>query len=91
MHTVGQGSAHLMSTICKQLPSFQHRVRGLNCRPQRWEVSMLPLHHHGPQYHMLGSNNAERPSDQFFVMLKHRVQFFVESTDLELGAHTSSI
>ena len=52
---------------------------------------MLPLHHHGPQYHMLGSNNAERLSDQFFVMLKHRVQFFVESTDLELGAHTSSI
>ena len=35
-------------TIRKQLPTFPLKVRGLNWRPQRWEVSVLPLHHHGP-------------------------------------------
>ena len=31
-------------TISKKLPSFQHRVQGLNCRRQRWETSVIPLH-----------------------------------------------
>ena len=32
-------------TAGKQLSSFPHRVWGLNCRPQRWEASGLPLRH----------------------------------------------
>ena len=35
-------------TIGKKVPFFPHRVRGLNLQPQRWEASVLPLHHHGP-------------------------------------------
>ena len=31
--------------ISKILLSFPHGVGGFNCRPQRWEVSMLPLCH----------------------------------------------
>ena len=36
-----------LSTISKQLPDFPYKVPGLNCRPQRWEVGELPLHHRG--------------------------------------------
>ena len=35
-------------TIGKQLPTFPHRVKGLNYRPQRWEASVLPLRHRDP-------------------------------------------
>ena len=35
-------------TIGKQLPAFLCKVKGLNSRPQRWEVSVLLLHHHDP-------------------------------------------
>ena len=37
-----------LSVIGKQLRTFPHRVRGLNHRPQSWEGSVLPLHHHCP-------------------------------------------
>ena len=37
-----------LPTIGKQLPTFSHKIRGLNQRPQRWEGSVLPLCHHGP-------------------------------------------
>ena len=30
-------------TIGKELPTFPHRVRGLNRRPQRWEASMASV------------------------------------------------
>ena len=30
-------------TINKQLPTFPHGVPGLNCRPQRWEVSVTTV------------------------------------------------
>ena len=36
-----------LPTIGKQLPTFPHRVRGVDCRPQRWEESVLPLSHCG--------------------------------------------
>ena len=36
-----------LPTIGKQLLTFAHRVQGLNWRPQRWEVSVLPLYHRG--------------------------------------------
>ena len=39
-----------LSTIGKQLPSFPHKVRALNHQPQRWEASVLPLHHCGLLY-----------------------------------------
>ena len=35
-------------TIGKKLPYFSHRVWDLNRRPQRWEMSVLPLPHRGP-------------------------------------------
>ena len=34
-----------LPTVGKQLPTFPHKVWGLNHRPQRWEASVLPLHH----------------------------------------------
>ena len=37
-----------LQTIGKQLPTFPHKVQGLNCWPQRWEASVLPLHRRGP-------------------------------------------
>ena len=41
---VHQGSV-LQTAIRKQLTTFPHKVWGLNCRPQRWEASVLPLPH----------------------------------------------
>ena len=34
-------------TIGKQLPTFPHKVLGLNHSPQRQEAIVLPLHSHG--------------------------------------------
>ena len=34
-------------TIGKEPPTFPHKVWSSNCQPQRWEGSILPLHHHG--------------------------------------------
>ena len=51
---VGRGNQYIqfvkllycnLSTINTQLPTFPHKVRGLNHSPQRWEASVLPLHH----------------------------------------------
>ena len=50
---VGRGNQyiHLIKALyCKlvnfgnKLPTFPHKVRGLNRRPQRWDSSVLPLH-----------------------------------------------
>ena len=38
-----------LPTIGKELQTFPHKVWGLNCQPQRWEVRLLPLCHHGPK------------------------------------------
>ena len=35
----------VLYTIDKQLPILPHRIRGLNRRPQLWELSVLPLYH----------------------------------------------
>ena len=35
-------------TIGKQQPRFPHKVKYMNCQPQRWEASVLPLLHHDP-------------------------------------------
>ena len=47
----GKGNRYIqyfkLLTVGKQLPTFPHTVRGLNGRPQRWEVSVLPLPHRG--------------------------------------------
>ena len=54
---VGKGNQYIqlvkvlyckLPTIGKQLPTFPHKVWGLNRRPQRWEVSVLPVCHLGP-------------------------------------------
>ena len=54
---VGRGNQYIklmkvlyckLSNIGKQLPTLPHKVRHLNRRPQRWEVSALPLRHCGP-------------------------------------------
>ena len=34
----------VLLTIGKKLPAFPHGM-GLNCTPQRWKASVLPLHH----------------------------------------------
>ena len=54
---VGRGNQYIqlvkvryckLPTIYKQLLTFPHTVRGLNCGVQKWEASVLPLHHQGP-------------------------------------------
>ena len=53
---VGRGNQHIqlvkslyrLPTTGKQLPIFLHEVQGLNYGLQMWEVSVPPLHHHGP-------------------------------------------
>ena len=54
---VGRGNQYIqwgkvlyckLPTIGKQLPALPHKVWGLNQRPQRWEPSVLSLHHRGP-------------------------------------------
>ena len=54
---MGRGNQYIQSvevlyckllTISKKLLTFPYRVRGLNCRPQRWEASVLPPRHRGP-------------------------------------------
>ena len=54
---VGRGNQYIqlvkilyckLPNIDKQLPTFPHKVQGLNCQSQRWEASVLPRHHHGP-------------------------------------------
>ena len=37
-----------LKQISKQLPTFPHRVQGLNYRPLRCEGNVLPMHHCGP-------------------------------------------
>ena len=37
-----------LPTMGKKLPSFPHRVQGLNQQRQRWEASVLPLCHLDP-------------------------------------------
>ena len=53
---VGRGNQYIqlvkvlyckLPTIGKQLPTFPLKVGGLNCWPQRWEASVLPLSHWG--------------------------------------------
>ena len=39
-----------LPTIGKQPPTFPHKVQGLNCWPQRWEASVLPLHQYDPLF-----------------------------------------
>ena len=55
---LGRGSQYIqlvkvlhckLPTISKQLPTFPHKVLGLNHQPQRWEARMLPLCHRSPQ------------------------------------------
>ena len=54
---VGRGNQYIqlvkalscnLPTIGKQLPTFPHKVWDLNHQPERWEASVLPLHHCGP-------------------------------------------
>ena len=54
---VGRGNQYIqlvkvlyckLPTINKQPPTFPHKDWGLIRRPQTWEVSVLPLCHHGP-------------------------------------------
>ena len=46
-----------LQTIGKKLPTFPHRVWGLNRRPdQRWEASVLPLSHRCPLRHRFMEN-----------------------------------
>ena len=40
----------------KQVPTFPHKVRGLNCRPQKWEVSVLSLCHRGLHFCIYAEN-----------------------------------
>ena len=40
-----------LPTIDNQLPTFPHKVWGLNHQPQKREISMLPLCHCDPQLH----------------------------------------
>ena len=51
-----------LPTISKQLPTFQHKVQGLNLfnRPKRWETSVLSLRHHGPSTQL--NNNFDHIS-----------------------------
>ena len=42
-----------LPTIVKELPTLPFKVRGLNKQSQSWEVSMLPLCHHGPSLQIL--------------------------------------
>ena len=55
---VGRGNQYIqlvkvlyctLPTIGKQLPTWPHKVQGVNRRPPRWETSVLPLSHHCPQ------------------------------------------
>ena len=49
---VGRGNQYIqlikvlyckLLTICKQLPTFPHKVQDLNRHSKKWEASMLPL------------------------------------------------
>ena len=42
-----------LPTIGKQLPTFPHRVWGLNHRPQTWDASVLLLRHHALQLYYI--------------------------------------
>ena len=43
----------------KKLPAFPNEVRlGFKLWSQRWEASVLPLHHHGPISIITGLNNC---------------------------------
>ena len=55
---VGQGSLKLL-TIDKRLPTFPHKVRGLNRWPQRWEASVLP-----PSLHLMLMNGFSSVTQQ---------------------------
>ena len=51
---VGRGNQYIqvikVLSIGKKLPTFPHRVHGLNRRPQRWPASVSTLPHHGARH-----------------------------------------
>ena len=61
-------------TIGKQLPTFPHRLRGLNRRPQRWEASVLPLQVMFKQRN-LNSKNTTQPDRSLYQCGWVRVVF----------------
>ena len=49
-----------LPTNGKQLPAFPHKaLKGIEPRPQRWEVRVLPLCHHGPPIQELNIDFAK--------------------------------
>ena len=56
-----------MLTIGKPPPIFLHRVRGLNLRPQWWEVIVLPLRHYGPSLAQFMQFNNSLQCDNRFM------------------------
>ena len=46
-------------TIGEQLPTFPHKVQGLNQRCHRWEGSVLPLCHYGPLFNIIKASGIE--------------------------------
>ena len=60
-----------LPTNVKQLPTFSHKVLGLNSGPPRWMTSVLPLIHIGPLFVCLRimnftSNYGDKNSSTFF-------------------------
>ena len=63
-----------LPTNSKQLPAFPlEAVPGTEPRPQRWEVRVLPLCHHGPPYmdriHIKSFNLKEQTNKTFNICL----------------------
>ena len=57
-----------LPTIGKRLPTFPHKVRGLNYRPQRWEGSVLPLHHRDLPIHQTASSSFRGGGNQCILV-----------------------
>ena len=71
---VGRGNQYIqfikvlyckLLTIDKQLPTFPHKVWGLNHQPRRWETNVLPLPYHGPQCY------GNKKSDKYLTRRPH--------------------
>ena len=68
-----------LPTMGKQLPTLPHRVRCLKCRCQRWEASVLQLHH-------CGAPKLKSKTPVHFNKL-----LYIRQVDNEIKIHTEDI
>ena len=71
IHLVSRFLYSKLLIVGKQLPAFPHTVWDLNGQTQRWEVTVLPLCHHGPSLSNKGIGKFTAPIRDYTFLVDH--------------------